>query len=119
MIPPGYESLDATSGRPKPMTLKKSLYGLRRSPRNWFNTSGDYLRDFGFTATASDPCVYVFISDDNFSVLTMYVDDLLLLGGNTPLLKELKVQLMDRFAMTDMRDVSMVPGMQITRDREA
>ena len=27
--PPGYESLDATIGRPKVMKLKKSLYGLR------------------------------------------------------------------------------------------
>ena len=61
----------------------------------------------------------MFGSDDNLSVLTMYVDDLLHLGGNTPLLKDLKIQLMDRFAMTDMGDVSMVLGMQITRDREA
>ena len=118
-IPPGYKSLDATPGHPKVMKLKKSLYGLRRSPRNWFNTIDDSLRDIGFTATASDPCVYIFGSDNSLSVLTMYVDDLLLLGGNTPLLKDLRTQLMDRFAMTDMGDVSMVPGIQITRDREA
>ena len=49
----------------------------------------------------------------------MYVDDLLLLGGDTPLLKDLKTQLMGRFAMTDMGDVSMVLGVQITRAREA
>ena len=49
----------------------------------------------------------------------MYVDGLLLLGGNTPLLKDLKIKLVDRFTMTDMGDVSMVLGMQITRDREA
>ena len=101
------------------MKLKKSLYELRRSPRNWFNTIDDSLRDIGFTATASDPCVYIFRSDDNLSVLTMYVDDLLLLRGNTPLLTDLKTQLIGRFAMTDTEDVSMVPSMQITRDREA
>ena len=72
------------------MKLKKSLYGLRQSPRNWFNTINDSLRDMGFTATASDPCVYIFGSDDNLSILTMYVDDPLLLGGDTPLLKDLK-----------------------------
>ena len=91
-IPPGYESLDATPGRPKVTKLEKSLYGLRRSPRTCFNTTDDSLRDIGFTATASDPCVYIFDSDDNLNVLTMYVDDLLLLGGNTPLLKDLKTQ---------------------------
>ena len=118
-IPPGYESLDATPGCPKVTKLKKSLYGLRLSPRNSFNTIDDSPRDIVFTATASDPCVYIFGSDDNLSVLTMYAYHLLLLRGNTPLLKDLKTQLMGRFAMTDKEDVSMVPGMQITRDREA
>ena len=117
--PPGYESLEATAGRPNVMKLKKSLYGLCQSPRNWFNTIDDSLRDIKFTATASDPCVYIFGSNDNLGVLTMYIDELLLLGENTPLLKNLKIQLMDPFAMTDMGDVSMVLGMQITRDREA
>ena len=71
-----------------------------------------------FTATASDPCVYIFGSDDNLSILTMYVDNLFL-GGDTPLLKDFKSQLMDRLSMTDMGDVSMVLGMRIARDREA
>ena len=76
--PPGYEPLDATTGRPKVMKLKKGLYGLRQSLRNWFNTFDDSLRDMGFTVIASDPCVYIFGSDDNLSILTMYVDNLLL-----------------------------------------
>ena len=76
--PPGYETLDATTGRPKVMKLKKSLYGLRQSPCNWFNTIDDSLRDMRFTVTASDPCVYIVDVDDNISILTMYVDDLLL-----------------------------------------
>ena len=117
--PPGYESPDATTGRPNVMKLKKSLYGLRRSPHNWFNTIDDSLRDMGFTATAPDPCVYIFGSDDNLSILTMYVDNLLLLGGDTPLLKDFKIQLMGRFAMTDKGGVPMVLGMQIIRDRGA
>ena len=95
MTPPGRESLDATTGRPNVMKPKKSLYGLRQSPRNWFNTIDDSLRDTGCTATASGQCIYIFGSDDNVSVLTMYVDDLLLLGGDTPVLMDLKVQLMD------------------------
>ena len=55
----GYESLDATAGRPKVMKLKKSLYGLRQSLRDWLNTVNDSLRDMGFTATASDPLVWL------------------------------------------------------------
>ena len=117
--PPGYGSVDAATGLPQVMRLKKSLYGLRQSPRNWFNTINDSLQDMGFTPTTSDPCVYIFGTSETFSILTLYVDDLLLLGGNTPVLQELKRKLMDRFTITDMGDVSLVLGMQITRDREA
>ena len=87
--PSGHQSLDATTGRPDEMNLNMSLYGDRQIPRNWFNTIDDSLRGMGLTATASDPCVYIFGSDDNVNVLTMYVDDFLLFGGDTLLLKEL------------------------------
>ena len=94
-IPPGYKPLGDTTGRPIVVKPKKSPYGLCQSPRNWFNTIDDLLKNIGFTATASDPCVSMFGSDNNLSVSTMYVGDLLLLGGDTTLLKDLKIQLMD------------------------
>ena len=46
------------------------------------------------------------------------MDDVLLLGANKQLLNKLKKQLMDRFEMTDMCDVSRVLGMNVSRDRE-
>ena len=49
----------------------------------------------------SDPCIYVFDKDTGFVLLTLYVDDVHILGGNEPLLNRLKKQLVDRFEMTD------------------
>ena len=117
--PPGYGSADAATGLPQAMKPKKSLYGLRQSPRNWFNTINDSLKDMAFTPTTYGPCVYTFGTSETFSILTLYVDDLLLLGINTPVLQEVKRKLMNRFTMTDMGDVSLVLGMQISRDRKA
>ena len=56
--------------------------------------------------------------DTDFVILTLYVTEVLLLGGNKQLLNKLMKQLMDRFEMTDMGDVSRVLGMNATRDRE-
>ena len=89
------------------MKLTKSLYGLHQSPRNWFNTINDSLKDMGFTPTTSDPCVYTFGTSETFSILTQYVDDLLLLGGNASVLQELKIKLMNWFTLTGMGDVSL------------
>ena len=46
------------------------------------------------------------------------MDDILLLGDNKQLLGKLTKQLMDRFEMTDLGDVSKVLGMNVARDRE-
>ena len=50
--------------------------------------------------------------------LMLYVDDLLMLVANKWLLNPRKTQLMDRFEMADMSDVSRALGMNIVCDRE-
>ena len=72
-----------------------------------------------FISSTTGSCVYTFATSDTSSILTLYVDDLLLLEGNTPVLKELKRKVMERFTMTQMGDVSLVLGIKISRDREA
>ena len=117
MMAPGYETYD-NSGVPFTMKLKKSLYGLRQSTRNWFGTMEDHLSNIGFRSLKSDPCVYVFKDKTGTAILTLYVNGILLLGNNKQLLGKLKKQLMDRSEMTDLGDVSKVLGMNVTRDRE-
>ena len=51
-------------------------------------------------------------------ILTLYVDDLLVIGGDIQLMEKIMSKLIEKFKMTDMGDVSLVLGMQITRDRE-
>jgi len=57
----------------KVLKLKKSIYGLRQSPRNWFNHHKQALENCGFVASAHDPCL--FISDDVIAI--SFVDDCL------------------------------------------
>ena len=114
---PGYETYDK-SGVLFVMKLKKSLYGLRQSPKNWIGTMDDHLSNIGFRSLKSDPCVYVFEDKTGIAIPTLYLDDMLLLGYNKQLLGKLKKKLMDRFEMTDLGDVSKVLGMNVTRDRK-
>ena len=52
------------------------------------------------------------------AILTLYVDDILLLGNNKELLGKLNKKLMDHFETTDLEDVSKVLCMKVIRDRE-
>ena len=88
------------------MKLKKSLYGLRQSPKNWFGTMNHHLAKIWFRPLKSDPCIYVFEDDTSFVILTLNVDDVLLLDGNEQWLNKLKKQLMGSFEMTGMGDGS-------------
>ena len=65
--------------------LKKTLYGLRRSPRHWYDKIDKILRSMGLKSNPHDPCVYSgFVCDpddpaepDSTVPLTLglYVDD--------------------------------------------
>ena len=65
-----------------------------------------HLGKIGFCSLKSDPCVYVYEEENGSAILTVYGDDVLLLGANKQLLDKLKKQPMDRFEMTDVGDVS-------------
>ena len=114
---PGYETY-GKSRVPFVTKVKKSLYDLRQSPKNWFSTMDDHLSNTGFRSLKSGSCVSVFEDKTRTAILTLYVDDILLLGNSKQLLGNLKKQLKDRFEMTDLGDVSKVLGMNVTRDRE-
>ena len=114
---PSYERSNE-SGVPLIMKLKKSLYGLRQNPKNCFSTMDHHLGKIRFRSLKSDPCVYVYEDENGSAILTLYANDVLLLGTNKQLLDKLRKQLMNRFKMTDMDDVSRVLGMNFTRDDE-
>lgn len=38
--------------------LKKSLYGLKQSPRQWYKRFDDYITSNGFSRSSHDHCVY-------------------------------------------------------------
>ena len=99
------------------MKLGKSLYGLAQSPGNWFHAIDPVLISIGFILLKSDTCIYIY-NHDVVIILTLYVDDLLVIGGDIQLMEKIMSKLIEKFKMTDMGDVSLVLGMQITRDRE-
>ena len=99
------------------MRLLKSLYGLRQSPRCWYGTVDEHVVEIGFKSLESDPCVYIYSEGGAIYVLTLYVGDVLLLGKDRKVLERIRRKLMGRFSMADTGDVSLVFGMEVTRDR--
>uniref|UniRef100_A0A0V0GY18 Putative ovule protein n=1 Tax=Solanum chacoense TaxID=4108 RepID=A0A0V0GY18_SOLCH len=73
----------------------------------------------GYKKTSSDHCVFVQkISDNDFIILLLYVDDMLIVGKNTSKIDELKKELRKSFAMKDLGHAKQILGMRITRLRD-
>ncbi|KAJ9546691.1 hypothetical protein OSB04_019234 [Centaurea solstitialis] len=58
--------------------LKKSLYGLKQSPRQWYKKFNSFMLSLGFERSENDACVYHRQSDGIFTYLLLYVDDMLI-----------------------------------------
>lgn len=78
------------------------------------------MKKQGYRKTISDHCVFVQrFSDDDFIILLLYVDDMLIVGKNTERISQLKQQLSKSFAMKDLGPAKQILGIRIHRDRVA
>ncbi|GAB1609461.1 hypothetical protein Ahia01_001231700 [Argonauta hians] len=89
--------------------LKKSLYGLKQSGRNWNHTLDEFLISLGFVKSINDPCFYS-IRDRNI-YLIHWVDDILI-ASNSQNLNDIKRKLENRFKMKDLDQVSYFLGIE-------
>jgi hypothetical protein len=62
--------------------LKKSLYGLKQSPRMFYKKIDTYMLGIGFTKRKYDHCVYFKLIGDHLIYLVLYVGDMLLIENN-------------------------------------
>jgi hypothetical protein len=68
------------SGNNEVWKLKRALYGLRESPALWFNKIKGDLLAAGYIQSSFDFCL--FFSPKDGTALLVYVDDILIIGGN-------------------------------------
>uniref|UniRef100_A0A2N9ID98 CCHC-type domain-containing protein n=1 Tax=Fagus sylvatica TaxID=28930 RepID=A0A2N9ID98_FAGSY len=100
--------------------LKKSLYGLKQSPRQWYKRFDSYMIQIGYTRCEYDCCVYVRILEDgSYIFLLLYVDDMLIAAKSMCEVNRLKSLLHKEFEMKDLGAAKKILGMEIRRDRGA
>ena len=91
--------------------LKQSLYGLKQSAWIWNMRFTTYMKDHGFEQSNADPCV--FIGAENGIILTIYVDDIWIVGKPQQV-KATKHLLSSEFKMKDLEELKWCLGMAIT-----
>lgn len=98
--------------------LKRSLYGLKQSPRQWNKKFDNVVKSLGFVKSRYDSCLYfkgpLFT---NRVFLLVYVDDILIAAKNRGEIDDVKGKLKSNFSMKDLGTVKRILGIKIDRDR--
>ena len=100
--------------------LKKSLYGLKQSPRQWYKRFYSFMISHNFKRCTYDICVYFRRCDDeSFVYLLLYVDDMLIATKDKEEIQRVKAQLSREFEMKYLGAIKKILKMEILKDRQA
>ena len=96
--------------------LKRSLYGLKQSPRQWYKKFDSFMISHDFKRSSFDSCVYFKrCNDESLLYLLLYVDDMLIAAKSKEEIRIVKAQLNNEFEMKDLGTTKKILGMEILR----
>ena len=81
--------------------LKKTLYGLKQSPRFWYYMLHQFLIKKGYKRLKSDKKFYTRHNGTHILILVVYVDDILIISNRVDHIKTAKEKLATTFSITD------------------
>jgi hypothetical protein len=94
--------------------MKKSLYGLKQSPRCWNKKFTNSILAHKFKQSHADPCLFIRHGKNGIEILAIYVDDCILIGHPSSI-QEMKKLLQSQFKMTDLGEMKYFLGIEVNR----
>ncbi|KAJ4737614.1 Transposon Ty1-H Gag-Pol polyprotein [Rhynchospora pubera] len=114
-IPPGFGTAQTIG---KVCRLRKSLYGLKQSPRAWFDRFRRAMVGMGYRQINADHTVFIRHHKGHCTMLAVYVDDIIITGDDEKEIAQLKVQLGKVFEVKDLGLLRYFLGIEVARGAE-
>jgi hypothetical protein len=102
----------------KVLRLVQALYGLRQATRAWYSKLDNSLLGLGFQRSRSKHAVYFRGSGARRLVVGVYVDDLVITGGNQRDIDEFKQHMKATFQMSDLGLLHYYLGLEVHQSEE-
>ncbi|KAL4385296.1 hypothetical protein GQ457_15G029610 [Hibiscus cannabinus] len=98
--------------------LKRALYGLKQAPRAWYYRIDSYFQKLGYQRCVNEATLYLKKEKNaDLLVISLYVDDLLVMGSNDKAVSEFKLSMQKEFEMSDLGLMSYFLGMEINQSK--
>jgi Reverse transcriptase (RNA-dependent DNA polymerase) len=111
-IPPGFQN-EQLKG--KVCRLKRPLYGLKQSPRAWFDRFSMAMKKLGYQQSNADHTMFIQRKGEKICILVVYVDDIVLTGNDSVEIKRLKASLAKEFEIKDLGELRYFLGIEVAR----
>ncbi|KAK6125405.1 hypothetical protein DH2020_040832 [Rehmannia glutinosa] len=98
--------------------LVKSLYGLKQAPKQWHEKFDSTMKSNSFKINECDKCVYIKGTTNDYVIVCLYVDDMLIMGSSHDLIMKTKNMLKSKFEMSMMGKLNFFLGLQIKQSQE-
>lgn len=100
---------------PQLQVEKKSLYGLKKAPRAWFDKFRFVILQANYYQSSNDNDSSLLIrrSSRGCTILLIHVDDMILSGNDQASISELKSHLKSTFKMKDLGPLTYFLGLEI------
>nr|GEX08545.1 putative ribonuclease H-like domain-containing protein [Tanacetum cinerariifolium] len=98
--------------------LKKSLYGLKQSPRAWVGRFTLAMKNHGFKQSNSDHTLFLKQRGNLITCLIIYVDDMIVTGDGKEEITKLKKYLFTEFEMKDLGRLKYFLGIEVLRSKQ-
>ena len=114
-LPTGYEE---SYEKDKICKLRKTLYGLKQSPRAWFDKFTRTMKMLGYIQCNGDHTLFFQQSQTGGdTILIVYVDDIIITGNNEGEAKKLEMQLTTHFEVKRLGALKYFLGIEIAQSR--
>ena len=93
--------------------LIKTLYGLKQARREWNIELDTKLCKKGYMQLRLDPCVYIWHVGDDFAIIAVWVDDMLIFVTMIVLRDKTKADIESKWEITDLRVPMKIIGIKL------
>ncbi len=111
---------ESESNRNMVCSLLKAFYGLKHSPRLWYEVrSTFFLEKLGLKRINADHSIFVTEAGLNGPILIIFVNDIKMIGPQeSGMIERVKTELTFAFSMVDMGPICFYLGLKVERNRQ-
>ncbi|XP_049931235.1 retrovirus-related Pol polyprotein from transposon RE1 isoform X2 [Nymphaea colorata] len=98
--------------------LRKAIYGLKQSPRAWFQKLSENIENEGFRRSSADHSLFVKKTSIGTVIVLIYVDDIIVTGDDIQGISNIKGVLGRHFVTKDLGELRYFLGIEFARNQK-